>query len=70
MHIFLTDIFDGYTAQAGNIFGYWREGADRDSYGEDREFSVALQDASKLPMLKEFLARMVRTSRRSAFISR
>jgi hypothetical protein len=58
LHTFLMDNFGGYTAQAGNIFGYWREGSGRDSYGEHREFSVALPDASHLPLLKDFLARM------------
>ena len=57
LHTFLMDNFGGYTAQAGNIFGYWREDG-RDSYGEHREFSVAAPDASKLPRLKEFLAGM------------
>ena len=57
LHSFLMDNFGGYTAQAGNIFGYWRED-ERDSYGEHREFSIAAPDASKLPRLKEFLAGM------------
>jgi len=57
LHTFLMDHFGGYTAQAGNIFGYWRED-NRDSYGEHREFSVAAPDTSKLPLLKEFLAGM------------
>ena len=59
LHTFLMDNFGGYTAQAGNIFGYWREDG-RDSYGEHREFSVAAPDASKHPMLKEFLAQLTR----------
>ena len=50
--------FGGYTAMAGSIFGYWREGEDRDSYGEHRELSVASSDAVKIPMLKEFLAQV------------
>jgi hypothetical protein len=58
LHTFLMDNFGGYTAQAGNIFGYWREEDGRDSYGEHREFSIALRDASQIPMLKEFLAQM------------
>lgn len=37
LHDFLMDEFGGYTAQSGNIFGYWREEG-RDSYGEHREF--------------------------------
>ena len=56
LHAFLMDNFGGYTAQAGNIFGYWREEDGRDSYGEHREFSVAATDASRIPSLKEFLA--------------
>jgi hypothetical protein len=56
LHAFLMDNFGGYTAQAGNIFGYWRSGSAPDSYGEHREFSVALGDKAKLSLLKEFLA--------------
>ena len=63
LHSFLMDNFGGYTAQAGNIFGYWREQNGRDSYGEHREFSVASMEASQLPMLKEFLARMAQELR-------
>ena len=60
LHRFLMDNFGGYTAQAGNIFGYWREDDGRDSYGEHREFSVAAPDSSKLPVLKQFLAELAR----------
>jgi len=60
LHTFLMDNFGGYTAQAGNIFGYWREGDGPDSYGEHREFSVAAPDTYKHPLLKEFLAQMAR----------
>jgi hypothetical protein len=59
LHAFLMETFGGYTAQAGNIFGYWRENG-RDSYGEHREFTVAATDATRLPLLKEFLAAMAR----------
>jgi len=59
LHSFLMDNFGGYTAQACNIFGYWREDG-RDSYGEHREFSVASREDSQLPLLKEFLANMAR----------
>ena len=58
LHTFLMDHFGGYTAQAGNIFGYWRDARGRDSYGEHREFSVAFVEESKLPVLKAFVARM------------
>jgi len=58
LHKFLMEHFGGYTAQAGNIFGYWRDSAGRDSYGEHREFSVAFVEHSKLPLLKEFVAKM------------
>jgi hypothetical protein len=57
LHEFLMENFGGYTAQAGNIFGYWHESG-RESYGEHREFSVACVDDSKIPLLKSFLAEM------------
>lgn len=66
LHGFLMDNFGGYTAQAGNIFGYWREEDGRDSYGERREFSVAAADASRLPKLKEFLAAARKGTARAA----
>ena len=59
LHSFLMDKFGGYTAQAGNIFGYWRENS-HDSYGEHREFSVAVPNASVIPVVKQFLAGMAR----------
>ena len=59
LHTFLMDNFGGYTAQVGNIFGYWRED-DRDSYGEHREFNVAVLSVSQIPILKDFLADMAR----------
>jgi hypothetical protein len=31
LHRFLMDNFGGYTAQAGNIFGYWRDDSGNDS---------------------------------------
>lgn len=58
LHTFLMDNFGGYTAQAGNIFGFWRDGRGHDSYGEHREFSVAFVEDAKLPILKEFVAKM------------
>src|SRR3954454_13477560 len=56
LHDFLMKNFGGYTAQAGNIFGYWRDSDGRDSYGEHREYTVALPEPSKLCTLKTFLA--------------
>jgi hypothetical protein len=58
LHTFLMDHFDGYTAQAGNIFGYWRDQAGHESYGEHREFSVAFVDPGKLGLLKTFLSEL------------
>ena len=51
--------FGGYTAQAGNIFAYWREYR-RDSYGEHREFNVAAPEPEQIAKLKEYLAAMPR----------
>src|SRR3984885_15060804 len=60
LHAFLMDHFGGYTAQAGNIFGYWRSEGAPDSYGEHREFSVAFTDDTKAVLLKSFLATLAR----------
>jgi hypothetical protein len=60
VHAFLMENFGGYTAQAGNIFGYWRNDSGEDSYGEHREFSVAFANESKAGLLKEFLATLAR----------
>src|SRR5581483_4707493 len=60
LHNFLMENFGGYTAQAGNIFGYWKDESGADSYGEHREFTVALTDDSKLPLLKRHLAALAR----------
>ena len=57
LHEFLMENFGGYTAQAGNIFGYWRDASGKESYGEHRQFN-ALIDNSKMPVLKRFLAKM------------
>jgi hypothetical protein len=58
LHEFLMKHFGGYTAQAGNIFGYWRDEDGRDSYGEHREFTVATDSDSKLIVLKDYLAHL------------
>jgi len=60
LHDFLMKNFGGYTAQAGNIFGYWKDEAGGDSYGEHREFTVSLTDDSKLPLLKRHVASLAR----------
>jgi hypothetical protein len=56
IHRFLVKKFGGYTAAAGNIFGYWKDARGRDSYGEHREFKVALRKQELAPVLKDFLA--------------
>lgn len=60
LHDFLMDNFGGYTALAGNIFGYWKDSNGADSYGEHREFTVALADDAKAPLLKDYLASLAR----------
>lgn len=60
VHDFLLENFGGYTAAAGNLFGYWKDQNGQNSYGEHREFTVALADDAKLPLLKDFLARLSR----------
>jgi len=60
VHEFLLGTFGGYTAAAGNIFGYWKDRAGEEWYGEHRQFSVALaeDEGGKLEELKEFLAQL------------
>ena len=58
VHNFLLTHFDGYTATAGNLFGFWKDAGGKDSYGEHRQFNVALTDERKLPELKEYLANL------------
>jgi len=60
LHDFLMENFGGYTAQAGNIFGYWKDSAGHDSYGEHRAFTVSLSDETKGEVLKRYLASLAR----------
>jgi hypothetical protein len=60
VHRFLMEHFGGYTAAAGNIFGYWVEPGGGVSYGEHRQFMVALDRNDKIEGLKEFLAKIAR----------
>ena len=61
VHDFLMTHFGGYTATAANLFGYWKEEDGAFSYGEHREFTVALTGESGLSELKQFLGGTVRT---------
>jgi hypothetical protein len=56
LHGYLLGTFGGYTAAAGNIFGYWKDRSGREFYGEHRRFEVGLLEEDKLPELKRFLA--------------
>lgn len=56
LHRYLLQTFGGYTAAAGNIFGYWKDKSGKEFYGEHRRFEVGLLDEDKLPELKRFLA--------------
>ena len=60
VHVFLMERFGGYTATAANVFGYWREAGGQYTYGEHREFTVALPHGEGLQALKEFLGRTAR----------
>lgn len=61
VHYFLMENFGGYTATSANLFGYWTEEGGDQSYGEHREFVVALPDDKGLPELKNFLGQTART---------
>jgi hypothetical protein len=56
VHSYLVEHFGGYTAGSATVAGYWREEDGRHSYGEHREFTVALPNDRGLPELKRFLA--------------
>jgi len=60
VHRFLIDTFGGYTAEAGNIFGYWVDEQGKQSYGEHREFRVAIESDAKRARLTEFLTELGR----------
>lgn len=61
VHEFLMRHFGGYTATAANLFGYWKEEDGAYSYGEHREFAVALTGEDGLSELKQFLGSTART---------
>jgi len=61
VHVFLMENFGGYTATSANLFGYWKEEHGEHTYGEHREFVVALPDDKGLPELKAFLGQTART---------
>ena len=56
VHHFLLEEFGGYTATAGNIYGYWKDDNGGVDYGEHKEYKVALLDDTRLPALERFLA--------------
>jgi hypothetical protein len=60
VHRFLMETFGGYTAAAGNIFGYWVDERGTHSYGEHRQFLVAVDGEEKRARLTEFLAEIGR----------
>jgi hypothetical protein len=60
VHLFLMENFGGYTATSANLFGYWKEEHGGHTYGEHREFVVALPDDKGLPELKAFLGQTAR----------
>lgn len=59
VHHFLMKHFAGYTASAGNIFGFWRDGKmRRDYYGEHKEYKVSFRGRDRVVMLQRFLSRL------------
>ena len=59
VHSFLLKHFGGYTASAGNIFGFWRnEETGREYYGEHREYKVSFRGRDRITMLQRFLGEL------------
>lgn len=65
VHEFLVENFRGYTATSATVFGYWKDSSGTNSYGEHREFSVALSPQEGLSNLKNFLGRTALIMRES-----
>jgi hypothetical protein len=61
VHQFLMKNFGGYTASAGNIFGFWcDEKSGREWYGEHREYKVSFRGQDRRAMLQDFLGRLAK----------
>lgn len=60
LHRFLLDKYGGYTAAAGNIFGYWKDENGRESYGEHKEYKVGISADDRLTGLKQHIAILAR----------
>ena len=59
VHHFLLKHFGGYTASAGNIFGFWRnDDTGREFYGEHREYKVSFRGRDRVAMLQRFLSKV------------
>lgn len=56
IHKFLLANFSAYTAQAGNIFGYWKDRQGRDVYGEHKVYKVSFEGKDRIAVLETFLA--------------
>jgi hypothetical protein len=61
VHHFLMKHFAGYTASAGNIFGFWRDDqTGREYYGEHKEYKVSFRGRDRVEMLQKFLSELAR----------
>jgi hypothetical protein len=59
VHHFLMKHFAGYTASAGNIFGFWRDDTThREYYGEHKEYKVSFRGRNRVEMLQKFLSQL------------
>jgi hypothetical protein len=58
LHKFLLANFSAYTAQAGNIFGYWKDAHGHDHYGEHKLYKVSFEGVDRIPLLESFLGEM------------
>lgn len=56
IHRFLLANFSAYTAQAGNIFGFWKDARGHDVYGEHKVYKVSFEGKDRIAVLEAFLA--------------
>jgi hypothetical protein len=59
VHHFLMKHFAGYTASAGNIFGFWRDDeTGREYYGEHKQYKVSFRGEDRVAMMQKFLSQL------------
>ena len=59
-HNFLISNFNGYTADIGHIFGFWRDSLGKEFFGEHKEYKVSFVGKERISDLENFLAKLAK----------